>query len=83
MRWEKVLNNSLLRRPRVVRQPPKKLLKQLSSWRQTVPVSFTAQNSPWMEGAPLSDGTWMARDVPRRSVSWLEAILLVGGLDLR
>ena len=27
----------------------------LSSWLQTAPASFTAQNSPWMEGAPLSE----------------------------
>ena len=41
--------------PRVVRRPPTKLRKQLCFWRQTVPVSFTAQSLPWMEGAPPSE----------------------------
>ena len=41
--------------PRGVRQQPMKLQKGLSSWRQTAPASFTAQNSPWMEGAPRSE----------------------------
>lgn len=50
MRWARVLNSSPPRPLQAVRQQPRKLLKQLSSWRQTVPVSFTAQNLPWMEG---------------------------------
>jgi hypothetical protein len=50
-----VLNSSPPRRPRVVRQPPTKSPKRLSSWPQTVPASFTAQNLPRMEGAPPSE----------------------------
>jgi hypothetical protein len=33
----------------------RKLLRQLSSWRQTAPASFTAQNLPWVACAPLSE----------------------------
>jgi NAD(P)-dependent dehydrogenase (short-subunit alcohol dehydrogenase family) len=55
MRWVRDSNSSPPKPLRVVRQPPRKLLKQLSSWRQTVPASFTEQNLPWMEGALPSD----------------------------
>jgi NAD(P)-dependent dehydrogenase (short-subunit alcohol dehydrogenase family) len=34
---------------------PDELAKQLFSWRQKVPVLFTAQSSPWMEGASRSE----------------------------
>jgi len=58
--------------PRVVRRPPTKLRKQLCFWRQTVPVSFTAQSLPWMEGAPpserpLTNLTWQLNALSRKA----------------
>src|ERR1700752_1845480 len=55
MRWGRALNSSPPRHQRGVRQPRRKLLKQSSSWRRTVPVSLTGQNLLWMEGAPPSE----------------------------
>jgi len=38
--------------PQAAQLPLTRLLRRLSSWRPIVPVSSTAQNSLWMEGAP-------------------------------
>src|SRR5262249_20318765 len=51
-RWERRLNNWPPRLRRAVQLPRKRLLKRLSFWRRTVPVSFTVQNWRLMEGAP-------------------------------
>src|SRR5579862_6754779 len=50
-RWARASNSWPPRRHRVVRQPPTRLLRQLSSGPQILPVSFTAQSWLWIEGA--------------------------------
>src|SRR5712692_9305544 len=50
--WGKVLSNWPPRLQRAARLPRTRLLRQLSSWRRIAPVSSTAQNSLWTEGAP-------------------------------